>query len=52
MKQSTESKPKDSVENKKTAEDLHPSWSARKKTTNIADFKGKKITFGGDSDSD
>lgn len=31
-------------------ESLHPSWSARKKATNIAEFKGKKVTFGDDSD--
>lgn len=31
-------------------EELHPSWSARKKTVAIADFKGKKKTFDDDSD--
>jgi len=29
---------------------LHPSWAARKKETNIADFKGKKMTFDSDSE--
>merc|ERR1712100_733711 len=44
FKEETQENPNEEIES------LHPSWAARKKTTNIADFSGKKITFDDDSD--